>query len=52
MGALSQTLAAKPSQQARARALFAQNYQDLTRLQQLLPDNRQLLQQLALKNQN
>lgn len=50
MGALTQTLAAKPSQQARARALFAQNYQDLTKLQQLLPDNRQLLQQLALKH--
>lgn len=50
MGALTRTLAAKPSQQARARALFAQNYQDLTKLQQLLPDNRQLLQQLALKH--
>lgn len=52
MGALTQTLPAKPSHQARARALFAQNYQDLTKLQQLLPDNRQLLQQLALKNRN
>lgn len=50
MGALTQTLPAKPSQQAHARALFAQNYHDLTKLQQLLPDNRQLLQQYALKS--
>jgi glycine/D-amino acid oxidase-like deaminating enzyme len=50
MGALTQTLPAKPSQQARARALFAQNYQDLIKLQHVLPNNRQLLQQLALKN--